>query len=263
MIEEIAAVGLKHFVLLGGHAVAGFDNGLAAGDADRNGFERADGSSDAGLSGRAIEDHVGDEAETEHAEEGLAGRERDSIGGEAHAQDGESVFHDLHGAGSGIAGRAGDLKDDGRAGTGAGERGVGHALGVKIAEGGEAVFEENGAGLGVANGEEGRDILDGCMVGAADVEGFGDDGEFGRADGEDVERCGRSGRREWCARCGKGRAVGRGIGGRMSGFVDVELREESAGGEFETAERLGFEAVDGREAVEELARSARVFSALS
>ena len=42
----------------------------------------------------------------------------------------------------------------------------------------------------------------------------------------------------------------RGIGGRMSGLVDVELGEERAGGEFETAERLGFEAVDGREAVE-------------
>jgi len=49
----------------------------------------------------------------------------------------------------------------------------------------------------------------------------------------------------------------------MSGLVDVELREESASGEFETAERFGFEAVDWREAVEELgALSASFLGAL-
>ena len=49
----------------------------------------------------------------------------------------------------------------------------------------------------------------------------------------------------------------------MSGLVDVELGEERASGEFETAERLGFEAVDGREAVEELgALGAGFFGAL-
>jgi hypothetical protein len=144
------------------------------------------------------------------------------------------------------------LEDEG-AGTGAGERGVGDALGVDIAEGGEAVFEEGGAGFAVADGEEGGDVLGGGVVGAADIEGFGDGGEFRAAGGEGGGRRVRGNGGQRNGRRGEGWAGrGAGRGGGVFGVVGVELEEEGAGGEFEAAEGFRLEAVDRGDAVEEL-----------
>eukprot|EP01035_Chromulina_nebulosa_P038552 gene38552-biopygen25629 len=91
VFEQVATVLLKHLVLFGGNAFAGLDDGLAARDADRDGFQAAGGGGEAGLRGGAVENDIGGEAEAEDAEDGLGGGARDALGGEADAEEGERV----------------------------------------------------------------------------------------------------------------------------------------------------------------------------
>ena len=106
-----------------------------------------------------IEGDVGREAEAENPERRLRRRPRHGADGEAHAERGEGLLHRLHGPLRHLAIGPHDLENRGAAGVEAAEGRIGHALRVDVAQGGEAVFKDFGAEAGVAEGEEGGDVL--------------------------------------------------------------------------------------------------------
>ncbi len=218
----------EHLILLGRHEIAGLDDGLAAGDADDDGLEGLGGGGVAGGGGDAVEDDVGAHAEKEEAEDGLDGLAGEIAGAEADAQDGERLLAGLHGALAHLAVGPGDLEDDGVARAHVAQRGIGDAAGVEIAERGEAVLENLRARLGVADREDGGDVLGRGVIGAVGVEGVGDARELGPA------------------------AEQRGGVARSGAFERGQLGEQHARGGLEPAERLLVEPVDRRHRIQKL-----------
>ena len=134
----------------------------------------------------------------------------------------------MHGPrGGGVAG-GGDLKYGDSAERRCAEGGVVDTLGVEVTQDGEAGLENRGARLGVAGGEQGREIFRAGAVGAAGIEGGGDLGELGAGIAQ--------GGCAWLASQLKG------------GQAD----EEIAGGGVELAQAFKFQPVNRGDAVEEL-----------
>jgi hypothetical protein len=162
----------------------------------------------------------------EEAEHGLCGRSGHLVAGEAAAEHGERVLEGLHRLrGRGVV-RPPDLKGDEAVGARTAEGGIGHALGVDVPQGPEALVEQGGPRPRVPGAQHGRDVLGGGVVGSRGIEGAGDPRQL-RLEAQES----------------RGSVAG------LGAFELRELGEEEPGRRLKTTQRLRVEAVDGRHPV--------------
>ena len=237
--QQVLAVGGEHFVLLGGHANAGFDQRLAAGHLDDDRLEVAQGLFLQAPGGGVVEDQVGGDAIAEDPVERKAEIATADFGGEIDPQGVKGLF-DRNG---GVAGERAVGVDHLRNGElfaaldGEGTH-ILNTLLVEIAEDTQAGFDQGCAGGAGAGGEQDGHVRGGSLVRPERIKGTHEDREVVLSFG------------------GQHRA------GRVGALKLVERGGELAHMCLKLAQRLEIEAVDWGEAVAHLLAShAGFFSA--
>ena len=163
-------MGLEHLELFGGYTGVGLDDGLATLNRNGDGPQITHGLALAGFGGGTVKRKVGNHAIAEEAEKGERAVAVRLVGGEVDAEKREGVVKAIYGTGREGAVGADDL-EKAKAITGrtlaAEVVGVGDALGVDEAKGGEGDLHGGGAGGGIAAGEEDFEVVGGDAVGLA------------------------------------------------------------------------------------------------